>query len=71
VAEHDGAAGQTGTTLSEETGRAVARAVLPELARESLSVYRGGEHLVVVAPKAGVVRISRTPERPGGAELLA
>jgi hypothetical protein len=52
VAVHDGAAGQTGTTLSEETGRAVARAVLPELARESLSVHSGGEHLVVVAPKA-------------------
>lgn len=52
----------------------MAAAVLPETAGDRMVVQDGGEHLVVVAPEVGVVRVARTAQSaalmPRRTELL-
>jgi len=75
VAGEDVAADGTRSGLSEDDAVAVASVVLPELRHIAVTVERGGEHTVVVAPDVGAVRISTVPQSaalmPRRTELLA
>lgn len=69
------AAAGTRSGLNEDDAVAVARVVLPGLGQGDVTVERGGEHTVVVAPGVGAVRIATGDQSaalmPRRTELLA